>query len=147
MAVDTPLIHDGSLMTAFANYYNPVVPLLGAGGSGQFLAMTLQASKVLQVQTVLGGAMYGILQNTPMATEACDVGVLGITKAIAGLGGVTFGTELMVGATTSAGQMLPWVASAGNYKAGLALETAATQGMIFSMLIYNPNIRFATGMT
>src|SRR5258708_19877795 len=95
MAVDTPLIRDGSLHTAFANYFNPAVALAGPGGTGQFLAVMFQASRVLQVQTTANGQMYGVLQNTPMATEVCDVGLYGISKAVAGAT-ITFVHELIL---------------------------------------------------
>ncbi len=137
MAVDTPLIRDGSLHTAFANYFNPAVALAGPGGTGQFLAVMFQASRVLQVQTTANGQMYGVLQNTPMATEACDVGLYGISKAVAGAA-ITFGQELMIDAS---GRFIPWVFAATTWKVGMAMETTSALGNVFSMLIYNPNVR------
>jgi hypothetical protein len=89
--------------------------------------------------------MIGVLQNTPQVFDPCDIGISGVTKAVAGAA-ITFGTELMVsgGAASVAGSFIPWVAGAGNYKVGVAYETAASAGILFSMLIYNPNVRFTT---
>lgn len=146
MATEGPLVHDGSQCTAFANYYNPAVALLGVGGSAQFLAVSLQAARVVQVSTGPTAGMYGILQNTPMATEAADVGISGISKAVAGQA-ITFGIELMTGTGATLGQLVPWVVGAGNYKVGLAIEGASAQGVVFTIMIYTPNIRSATAMT
>lgn len=144
MATESPLIHDGAQCTAFANYYNPAVPLLGVGGSAQFLAVSLQAARVVQIATgPTAGPIYGILQNTPMATEAADVGISGISKAVAGAA-VTFGNELMVGTGGTLGQLVPWVAGAANFKVGLAIEGASAQGIVFTMIIYMPNYKVVT---
>jgi hypothetical protein len=53
MSLDTSLTHDGSLTTAFANYYNPVnTTLAGPGNTGQFLAgfrpITSRKSRLLK---------------------------------------------------------------------------------------------------
>lgn len=144
MATEGPLTHDGSQCTAFANYYNPAVALLGVGGSGQFLAVSLQAARVLQIVTgPTAGPVYGILQNTPMATEAADVGIAGISKAVAGAV-ITFGQELMCGTGATLGQLVPWVGGAANWKVGFAIEGAAAQGVVFTMMIYNPSVKVLT---
>jgi hypothetical protein len=144
MSLDTSLIHDGSLHIANANYHNPVTPLAGPGGTGQFLAVMFSASQVLQIQTTPGGPMYGVLQNDPMATDACDVGIVGITKAVAGAA-ITFGQELMIDAS---GRFIPWVAvsgtTGGNYKVGMAMETVGAINRLFAMAIYFPNVRWQT---
>ena len=141
MAVENVLIHDGSLHTAFANFYNPAVALAGPGGSGQFLAVNFQASRVLQIaSSPTAGPVYGVLQNTPMATEACDVGISGITKAVSGAA-ITFGVELMI---DSSGRFILWAAGAANFKVGMAMETVAAANTIFSMLIYTPNYKVVT---
>ena len=142
MAVDNVLIRDGSLHTAFANFYNPAVALAGPGGSGQFLGVQFQASRVLQIASSPTAIppVYGVLQNTPMATEACDVGISGITKAVAGAA-FNFGQELMV---DSAGRFVLWVAGAANFKCGMAMETVAAANTVFSMMIYTPNYKVVT---
>lgn len=137
MATESPLIHDGSQCIATANYYNPAVPLLGAGGSAQFLAVSLSAARTLQITPNQTTLVYGILQNTPMATEAADVGIAGISKAVAGAA-ITFGLPLMCGTGGTLGQLIPWVTSA--YKVAIAIEPAAAQGVVFTVLLLSPGI-------
>jgi hypothetical protein len=84
MATEAPLIKDGAQCTAAANYYNPASALDGPGGSGQFLCVNISAARTVAVQTSAGGDVYGILQNTPAAGQAADVGLLGVSKAVAG---------------------------------------------------------------
>lgn len=137
MAIEGFLLHDGTQCTAFANYYNPAVPLLGVGGSAQFLVMSLQASRVLQIAPSKASIPYGILQNTPLATEACDVGVVGFSKAVAGAA-ITAGQELTAGTGATLGQLIPWVTA--GYKIGQAVEAASAQGVVFTVLLYSPGI-------
>jgi hypothetical protein len=144
MATESPLIHDGSQCTSFANYYNPTVALLGVNGSGQFLAVSLQAARVVQIATgPTAGPIYGILQNTPMAGDVADVGIMGISKAVAGAA-ITFGQELMVGTGGTLGQLVPWASGAANFKVGMAIEAASAQGVVFTMMIYTPNYKVVT---
>jgi len=141
MAIDTPLLHDGTQMIAAANYYNPAVPLAGPGGSGQFLGVVISASRTISIQTSPGGQIYGVLQNTPLAlNDAADIGLLGITKMVAGAS-ITAGAELMMDAS---GRFITWVAGAGNFKVGMAIETIAAANGIFTGLIYNPNYKVVT---
>ncbi|MBV9984517.1 capsid cement protein [Bradyrhizobium sp.] len=140
MAAETPLIHDGSQCVAAANYFNPAVPLNGPFGSGQFLAVAISAARTVAVQTAQGGAMYGVLQNTPPAGIAADVGIGGISKMVAGAA-VAAGAELMVDAN---GRFITWVAGAGNAKVGLALEAAAGANAVITGLIYVPNVKALT---
>lgn len=135
MATEGPLLHDGSQCTAFANYYNPSSALAGPGGSGQFLFVSMQASRVVQVCTTSGGQAYGVLQNTPMATEAADIGFLGVSKVVAGAS-ITFGAEIMCDAS---GRAITWTTGGDKYKMGVALETVGAAGTLFSALIYPPS--------
>lgn len=139
MSIDGNLTHDGTQTTAFANYNNPVTPLSGPGGSGQYLAMFFQANRVSQVQTNQGGQMIGVLQNSPFAGEACDIGISGITKAVAGAA-VTFGTEMMV---DSSGRFIPWLAGPSNL---LAAATWTTGVATITMAVSNPG-SVTAGMT
>jgi hypothetical protein len=139
MSLDTSLTHDGTLTTAFANYYNPLTPLAGPGGSGQFLAMVFQANHVSQVQTTQGGPMIGVLQNTPLVFDPCDIGISGITKAVAGAA-VTFGQELMV---DSSGRFIPWLAGPSNLLAGATWTTGVS---VITMGVANPG-SVTAGMT
>lgn len=141
MAIDTPLLHDGTQMTAAANYYNPASPLAGPGGSAQFLGVFISASRVVTIQTTGGGQIYGVLQNTPTAlNDAADIGILGITKMVAGAS-ITAGAELMM---DSSARFITWTAGAANFKVGMALETIAAANGIFTGLIYNPNYKVVT---
>lgn len=141
MAVDTPLIRDGGMMTANANYYNPGSALAGPGGSGQFLGLTVSASRVVSVAAVIGtGPLYGVLQNTPIAGEPCDVGIMGCSKMVAGAA-ITAGAELMVDAS---GRFITWVAGSGYFKAGMALETSSAANNLFSGVIYLPSYKVVT---
>lgn len=132
MATESPLIHDGSQCVAVANYYNPTVALLGSGGSAQFLAVSLSAARTIQITANQTTLVYGILQNTPMATEAADVGISGITKAVAGAA-ITAGQVLMCGTGGTLGQLIPYTSAA--FRVGVALEAASAQGVIFTMLL------------
>lgn len=135
MATEGPLVHDGSQTTAYANYYNPSVALAGPGGSAQFLGMTLQATRVVQLQTTVGGLCYGVLQNMPAAGDAADVGLFGISKVVAGAS-VTMGAEIMCDAS---GRMITWVAGSGYYKVGMALETTSAAANVFTAYLYTPS--------
>jgi hypothetical protein len=141
MALDTPLQRDGSQMTASANFWNPVSALAGPAGSGQFLAVVISGSRTLAIaSSPTASPIYGVLQNTPIQTDACDVGVGGISKMVAGAA-ITAGAELMVDAS---GRFITWTAGAGNFKVGMALETVGALGAIFSGLIYVPNYKVVT---
>lgn len=134
MATESPLIHDGAQTTAFANYFNPVSALAGPGGSGQFLGVSFQASRVVQVCTTVGGLCYGVLQNTPPAGDAADVGTLGVSKVVAGAS-ITFGAEIMCDAS---GRMITWVTGSGYYKMGMALETVSAANTLLTAYIWPP---------
>jgi hypothetical protein len=139
MAVQGPLLHDGSQMTAFANYYNPSSALAGPGGSGQFLFASIQASRVVQVSTTIGAKCYGVLQNTPMAGDAADVGFFGHSKMVAGAS-ITAGAEIMCDAS---GRAVTWTAGSGYFKQGIALETVSAANTVFAAFVYPP----VTGLT
>jgi hypothetical protein len=140
MATDTPLFRDGGQMITVTNYYNPASALAGPGGSGQFLGVTISASRTVAVQTTIGGQIYGVLQNTPAVNEACDIGILGISKFVAGAS-ITAGAELMVDAS---GRFITWVAGSGYFKVGQALETTSAANNVFTGLLYSPNYKVVT---
>lgn len=139
MATESPLIHDGSQTTAAANYTNGQ-SLAGPGGSGQFLAVYISASRVVSLVATAGVAMYGVLQNTPNTGEAADVGILGVGKMTAGAA-ITAGADVM---TDSSGRFVPWTSSSGYVKVGRALETVTALGQVFTGLIYNPGVSVLT---
>lgn len=134
MAVDNVLIRDGAICQSFADY-TITGGKAGPGGSGQFLAVAFQAAKVLQINTSPTVLTYGILQNMPPANGACDVGIAGITKVVAGAG-IAANVEVMV---DGSGRIITWTAAGTRYKIGLCLE-AAVLNQVVSMLIYTPNI-------
>lgn len=135
MATEGPLVHDGSQCQANANYYNPGVALFGVNGSGQFLAVAISASRTISIASSVTVPVYGILQNTPMAGDAADVGIMGISKAVAGAA-ITAGAELMI---DSSGRLIPWVTAA--FKVGIAIESAGALGVVFTMMIYPPGVK------
>jgi hypothetical protein len=140
MAIDSPMLHDGAQFVSNANFYNPASALAGPGGSAQFLGLVISASRVLSVQTTVGGQCYGVLQNTPVSGDVCDVGILGITKMVAGAS-ITAGADLMVDAS---GRFITWVAGSGYFKVGQALETTSAANNLFTGMIYTPNYKVVT---
>ncbi len=129
MATEGPLIHDGAQCTAAANYYNPSSALDGPNGSGQFLFVYVSAARVVTVQTSSGGAVYGILQNTPASGQAADVGIMGISKVVAGAA-ITAGANLMC---DTAGRAVAQTST--NIIAAVALEAATAAGQIITVAI------------
>ena len=129
MATEGPLIHDGAQCTAAANYYNPSSALDGPNGSGQFLFVYVSAARVVTVHTSSGGAVYGILQNTPASGQAADVGIMGISKVVAGAA-ITAGANLMC---DTAGRAVAQTST--NIIAAVALEAATAAGQIITVAI------------
>lgn len=132
MATETVLIHDGSQTTAAANYGNSQ-SLDGNNGSGQFLAVYISASRVVTLVASQGIRIYGILQNKPALGAAADVGVLGVTKAVAG-GTISAGVPLM---TDSAGRLIAWVSGSDYYQVGYSIESAVVS-QVFTCYIFGP---------
>lgn len=132
MATESPLIHDGSQTVAAANYSNTAA-LAGNAGSAQFFAVALSqsAARTSVLASAAGQQIYGILQNKPVAGEAADVGIFGVTKAQVGTGGSTCGKPQMV---TAAGSVTDWTAGSGYAQIGIAIETGAA-GAIITMFI------------
>lgn len=83
----------------------------------------------VQVSSLAGAAIIGVVQNHPTSGRAARVRTHGITKAVAGAG-ITRGTRVDVGAT---GYFRTAVGS--NY-AGYALETVVASGTF--KLLLNP---------
>jgi len=104
MTTESPLIHDGSqntLSTAsdFRNSTNTGSTLAGPSGSGQFLAVVLSTTvdRTCALPATGGSSglpIYGICQNKPRPGEAIDVGIFGISKAVAGAT-IVRGNEVM----------------------------------------------------
>lgn len=126
MATEGPLIHDGSQTTAAADLSTG---LNGPGASGQFLGVKLSGNRQVGLASSGGEAIYGILQNKPRAGEAADVGIMGVSKAVAGAV-VTAGNFLM---TDTSGRFIP--ATGTNNRVAQAIEGASATGTIFTVAI------------
>lgn len=139
MSTESPLIHDGSQTVAAANYGNGAGlagsntggTTGGSTGSGQYLAVMLtSAGRTSVIASVAGQQIYGILQNKPAAAQAADVGIFGVTKAVAG-GTIAAGAALMVNAS---GQVVTWTSTGNKAQIGYAIE-AAVSGQVFTMFL------------
>lgn len=125
------MLHDGGNTIAAANYYSPGSALPGPNGSGQFCAVQLSASadRTSLLVSSGGGAIYGILQNTPLLGDAADVCLVGISKAVGGAS-ITRGAALM---TDSSARLITQTGS--NVIVGYALESCGAAGDIFTAFI------------
>lgn len=141
MAVQGPLIEVGYCISAFDGRNSTITgtTLSGPNGSGQFLAVQLSTTVAFTVQiastAASGGKIFGILQNKPSTGIAADVGIFGVSKAVAGLATIVMGMELEA-SSTALGTLIPFSSAAGVYSVGRALESAATVGAVFTAYIY-----------
>lgn len=141
MATEAPLLHDGSQTVAAANYgngaglagSNTAGTTGGSTGSGQYLAVTLSAARTVATTTGQSNVLYGILQNKPGSGQAADVGIFGITKAVAG-GTIAAGAQLGLNNTNSAATNGTLVTFASGTIVGYALE-AAVSGQVFTVFV------------
>lgn len=138
MAVEGPKIDLGWCISGgdYRNSTNSGTTRGGPSGSGQFLAVQLSTvtSLTVNLTTVSGMKMLGLLQNKPSTGIAADVAIFGISKAVAGLT-IAAGQELQV-SSTQAGALIPFSSAAGIYPVARALESAASVGQVFSAFIY-----------
>jgi Uncharacterized conserved protein (DUF2190) len=140
MAVESPLMRDGSNWVANANLFNPGSALSGPGGSGQFLAVTPTADGVCGISSASTQFCLGILQNMPIAVnEPCDIGIFGVSKAVSGAA-ITVNTPLMV---DSSGRVITYVSSGGNYCIGYAMDGATGAGVVISIFVFGPGLKNA----
>src|SRR5690348_7623622 len=130
MATESPLTHDGSQMTASEDMSTG---LTGANSTGQFLAVLVSGARTVAHDSTGGSVIYGILQNAPKLGQAADVGVLGISKAMAGAA-ITAGAQLQ---SNSAGRVI--TATSTNHRFAIALEAATGAGQIISVLVNGAN--------
>jgi hypothetical protein len=137
MATYGPLIDDGSQTVAAANL-STSASLGGVSSSGQFLAVYISGPRAVNIQTNAGASIYGVLQNTPTSGQAADVGILGITKAVAGAQ-VTAPTGLKV---NTYGRFI--TATGGDVKVAYAIESAAATGVVFTVVLCSPGGSAAT---
>ncbi len=118
MANEGPLVHDGAMTTAAANL-----------SSNQFYAVQISAAGQVNLETTGGKAIYGLLQGKPTSGQVCDVGIMGISKAVAGAV-VTGGNPLM---TDTAGRLIPQTTT--NHIVAYALQGASATGVIFTVAL------------
>ena len=139
MATESPLLHDGAQTVAAANYGNNAGlagsntggTTGGASGSGQYLAVVLtSAGRTSAVASTAGAQIYGILQNKPASGGACDVGIFGVSKAVAG-GTIAAAQPLAVNAS---GQLVAWTSGNSYAQVGYAIESAVS-GQVFTAFI------------
>jgi hypothetical protein len=125
MATQDPLFSDGANLVAAADY-----------SAKQFYAVGVStaADRTALLASSQGAKIYGVLQNKPKAAQITDIGVWGVTKMIAGAA-ITRGAELMVDAT---GKFITWTSASAYTKVGIALESAAGSGTIFTGFVYGP---------
>jgi hypothetical protein len=128
MATEAPLIHDGSQCTAAVNMSN-TAGLSGPSGSGQFLAVKITAARSVAYDNVGASVCYGILQNKPAVGQAADVGILGVSKAVAGAA-LSAGALLM---TDSSGRVITRTST--NPVVGQAIEAATAANQIITIAL------------
>lgn len=88
--MESPLIHDGSGTTAASDL-----------SAKQFYAAQTVAAVDFQSDLASAAtAIAGIIQNNPLAGAAVDLGILGVTFAKIGTGGVAAGDQLQVEAAS-----------------------------------------------
>lgn len=137
MATESPLIRDGSQTVSGFDARNSSITgttRLGPNGSGQFLAVQLSTvERTVSLTTASGANAYGILQNKPSTGIAADVGIFGISKAVAGSTAITPGLDLIA---DSSGALAPVAASTTSMKIARALEAATAVGQIFTVYLY-----------
>ena len=138
MATYGPLIDDGSQCISGFDARNSSITgttLNGPNGSGQFLVVGLSTTvdRTVNLTTLAGMRPYGVLQNKPSTGLAADVGIMGITKAIAGAA-ITRGSEVMT--STLGGMLIAYSSAANQYSCGRALESASS-GQVFTCAWYS----------
>jgi len=96
----------------------------------QFHAVKITAAQQVNLSTVAGEPVIGILQNKPASGAAADIMVIGVTKVKAGAA-IAAGASVMAGAD---GRIIT-AATAGSEVIGKALEAAANADEIISILL------------
>lgn len=140
MATESPLMHDGAQCVLGFDARNSTfsgTTNAGPSGSGQFLAVrlsTLADRTVLLASTATAGVnIYGILQNKGSTGQVADVGIHGVTKAVAG--GTIGGGGPVAVSSTAPGSLIAYSSAAQTYAVGFALESAVV-GQVFTMRLY-----------
>ena len=119
MTTDSPIIRDGNQCTAATDL-----------SLYQYYMLHLVGPKQLGVMTdSVGQVFYGVLQNQPTAGQICDVGIVGVTKLVAGAS-IAYGQQLMPNGN---GQAVPWVGD--NLLVGVALESASVDELFSALVV------------
>ena len=118
MATEGPLFHDGSQTTAAADL-----------SSSQFYAVKITAARQVNLASTGGEAIYGILQNKPLSGQAADVGIFGISKAVAGAA-FSAGAALM---TDTSGRLITQTGS--THRIAVAIEAATAAGQLITVAV------------
>jgi Uncharacterized conserved protein (DUF2190) len=129
MATEAPLIHDGSQCTAGVNM-SATAALAGPNGTGQFLGVKLSAARTVIPVAATADVPYGILQNDPISGFIADIGILGVSKAVAGAAiaaGKPLGFDASGRVVDATGQT--WE------RIGVAIEAATAINQIITILI------------
>lgn len=117
-ATEGPLTHDGSQTTAGADL-----------SAKQFYAVKLSAARAVNLMAASTDDCYGILQNKPTSGQAADVGIFGVSKAIAGAA-ISAGAKLMA---NSSGKVITFVGGSANTLVGWAIEAASADTQIITI--------------
>jgi len=97
------------------------------------LSTTVDRTCQLPSTTTAQFKPYGICQNKPRPGEAIDVGIFGISKAVAGAT-IVRGNDLQL-SSTLAGTLITFSTAVGATPCARALESAVA-GQVFSIAIY-----------
>lgn len=138
MATEGPLTFDGANTVAGFDARNSTITgttHIGPNGSAQFLAVKLSstADRTVSLITTSTERPYGILQNKPSTGIAANIGIEGVSKAIAGTTTILNGIGLMFG---SSGVVVPFTTNSSGFCIGQAIEAPTAVGQIFTMRIY-----------
>jgi hypothetical protein len=118
MATESPLIHDGSQTTAAVDL-----------SANQFYIVKITAARQVNLTAAVGDVAYGILQNKPTLGQAADVGILGVTKAVAGAA-ISAAARLT---SDTSGRVI--TAASTNQRLGVALEAATAAGQLITIAL------------
>lgn len=98
--------------------------------AAQFLCAKVTAANSVNVATVAGEYVIGILQGKPTSGQPADVMVHGVSKAISGAP-ISAGAKIM---TNASGKVITG-ATAGSHVIGCALEAATGADQVITVLL------------
>lgn len=98
--------------------------------AAQFLCVKVTAANAVNVATVAGEYVVGILQSKPASGQPADVMVHGVSKAVSGAA-ISAGAKIM---TNASGKVITG-ATAGSHVIGTALEAATGADQVITVLL------------